>query len=264
MKTFNFHKMHGLGNDFIIVADWPTEKFLQPAEIAALADRYRGIGFDQLLLLGPSTQADVDCRIFNADGSEAEQCGNGMRCVARFMHEEKRVNKRELTIHTKAGLIPVEIQDYDHIRVNMGIPKLNPTPVKMRLETSTIELTTLSLGNPHAILRVEAIDSVPLTPWANQISTHAAFPQGVNIGFMQILDRHHILLRTHERGSGETRACGSNACAAVIAGILNGWLTSPTTVQLPHGTLQIEWPGPTHLVHQTGPASNVFTGTIKQ
>jgi len=255
-----FHKMHGLSNDFVIIftPDLPWDR----ARIAELADRHSGIGFDQLLWLSPSTIADVHCAIFNADGSEAEHCGNGMRCVARFAHEEKIVDKRALTIQTKAGLIPVEVPNYQEIRVAMGIPLLQQDPIMIPLDSQHISLTALSLGNPHAIYRVPTLNDLPFTHWGKILSNHAAFPQGANIGFMEIINRQSIRLCTYERGVGITQSCGSNACAAVISGISNVWLDSPVAVSVPSGTLTVEWPGDNQVVFLTGPATRVFSGTV--
>lgn len=263
MKKLNFCKMHGLGNDFVIVSAFHQTVALEKPAIARLADRHCGIGFDQLLVVGPSTQADLHCRIFNADGSEAEQCGNGLRCVARFAQEEKIIAKSLLTIETKAGLIQVEIEDYDRIRANMGLPIIDPGPVMVTVDAFPVALTTLSLGNPHAIYRVEATQTVPVAAWGATIEKHSVFSQGVNVGFMEVRDRKKIGLRTYERGVGETLACGSNACAAVVAGITQGWLDPRVDVGFACGNLQVEWQGEGQPVFLTGPASRVFTGTIE-
>jgi len=255
--------MHALGNDFILVDAIQQPLVLEKATIIKLADRRQGIGFDQLLLLGPSSQADRRCHIFNADGSEAEHCGNGLRCVARFMHEEKIISKSQLTIETKAGLIQLEIKDYDKIRANMGLPKINPESVMIRLDDIPAAFTVLSLGNPHAIHRVPSCAAVPVAAWGAKVAKNDAFPRGVNAGFMEIVNREKICLRTYERGVGETLACGSNACAAVVAGVLHSWLDSRVKVTLPQGNLEVEWDGENQAVFLTGPAARVFNGVIE-
>lgn len=263
MKTLAFCKMHGLGNDFVIIDAFHQPFMLDKLMITRLADRNCGIGFDQLLVLGPSTQADLRCQFFNADGSEAEQCGNGLRCAARFVHEEKIISKKSLTIETKAGLIPVEIQDYDKICANMGFPEVKSEPVLVKLNDASAALTVLSMGNPHAIYRVASLQASPIASWGATIEKHSSFPQGVNAGFMEVVGRNEIRLRTYERGVGETLACGSNACAAVVAGITHGWLDSQVRVDLSCGSLQVEWAGKDQPVFLTGPASRVFTGMIE-
>jgi diaminopimelate epimerase len=254
--------MHGLGNDFVVLDLFEQAFTANSQRIQAIADRHRGIGCDQVLLVGPSTVADVACQIFNADGSEAEQCGNGLRCVARFVHEKQRIRKSAFTIATKAGLIPVVIHSYDKIQVNMGKPDYSLKPLQVVVDAIPLTLTTLSLGNPHAILRVEKIKELPVAQMATIISSNSAFSQGINLGFMEVRDRNHIQLRTYERGVGETLACGSNACAAVIAGLLNGWLDSTVAVELPYGNLLVEWPDPQQAVLLTGPATRVFSGVF--
>lgn len=255
--------MHGLGNDVVII----NEKLpsLEKKIIQQLANRHIGIGFDQLLLLEPSNKADFSCRIFNADGSEAEQCGNGMRCVARFVHESKLTAKKNLLLETKAGIISVDIHNYDNIRVTMGTPKLQQ---KNLILTPAIdnsfsqEISVLSMGNPHAILQVKSIHNFPVSKIGAAIENHVFFPQGVNVGFMEIVNPEHIRLRTFERGVGETLACGSNACAAVVAGIWNNLLDKKVKVELTLGFLWIEWPGEKEPVIMTGSANRVFDGAF--
>jgi diaminopimelate epimerase len=262
MNSLHFCKMHGLGNDFIII-DGLRSNISKNIPVTALADRQRGVGFDQLLWLKPSRVADVYCQIFNADGSEAEQCGNGMRCVARYVQEEGISSKSVITIETKAGIVEATIKDYQHIRVNMGIPKLNPRKVTAMMDEALIaSLTTLSLGNPHAIQRVDSLLEIPVAIWAKRIASHTAFPDGVNIGFIEVVHRKKISLRTHERGVGETPACGSNACAAAIAGIVNDWLDNEVEVEVAGGRLRVEWQGPESPVFMTGPAARVYSGVI--
>lgn len=263
-QSLHFTKMHGLGNDFVVVNAIAQPIDLQRINIANLADRHTGIGFDQLLIIQASPAADFFCRIFNADGSEAEQCGNGLRCVARFISEEGLHAHASFQVETKAGIFPLHIQDYDHIRVGLGIPNINDNLHELRIkhDPGKAQVSILSLGNPHAILKVEALDLIPTTQLGQEISTHSAFPQGANVGFMQIVNQHHIRLLTFERGVGETHACGSNACAAAVAGIANGWLQPRVKVEFRHGSLSIDWEGKHHPVYMTGPATKVFSGDI--
>lgn len=263
MKKLIFSKMHGLGNDFIVVDALRQPAVLETPLIARLADRNQGIGFDQLLLILASETADLRCRIFNADGSEAEQCGNGLRCVARYVHEEGICKKSKLTIETQAGQIVVDIADYERIRVNMGVPVIQAEPLILSLDDSSFDLTLLSLGNPHAIQRVQSCQATPVAAWSRKIESLPVFTQGVNLGFMEVLDRRSIRLRTFERGVGETLACGSNACAAVVAGIHRGWLDSKVQVSLSRGHLEVAWEGEQNAVYLTGPAARVFSGEVE-
>ena len=266
--------MHGLGNDFVIIDGISQPIDIQSLTIPNLADRHLGIGFNQLLFIYPTKKADVACQIFNADGSEAEQCGNGMRCVARFLHEEKITDKKSLRIETKAGIMQVLITNYDDIQVNMGNPCFEPdaipckaNQIKKRYELPLDEnqthltMAVLSMGNPHAILQVNSVLDFPVEKIAPQIARHAFFPHGTNVGFMEIVDPKHIRLRTYERGVGETVACGSNACAAVVSGIQNHSLDHKVKVELRYGTLWIEWDGAKGPVLMSGPAARVFSGS---
>lgn len=262
-KLITFTKMHGLGNDFVIIdATSRSESLSLP--IVQLADRHRGIGFDQLLLIEPSTQADFFCRIFNADGSEAEQCGNGLRCVARFIHENKLSRQTTFQVETKAGMFAITIQDDDHISVTIDVPKFQPTVVELHSKFFPYPLTAniLSLGNPHAIINVTAVDAIAIEQLGAEISSQTNFPNGINIGFAQICDSHHVRLRTYERGVGETHACGSNACATAYVGILNGWLTSPVSIEFRFGSLSIEYDEKNKFIRMIGPATKVFTGQV--
>lgn len=260
----SFTKMHGLGNDFIVINAINQFYDLSPTEISRLANRHIGIGFDQLLIIEPAKNADFFCRIYNSDGSEAEQCGNGLRCVARFIHEEKLHAQTSFLIETKAGIYPIEIKDYDHIRVSMGAPQIKQllTDLSLAGNASPIEVSILSLGNPHAITKVDAVDLVPIASIAPQIAAHTFFPDGVNVGFMQIINKNHIRLRTFERGAGETFACGSNACAAAVAGIANGWIQPQVEVEFKYGSLLIDWNSEENLIQMTGPATKVYAGEI--
>lgn len=262
-RKISFTKMHGIGNDFVVIdgVNQPVNAAQLP--IATLSHRHTGIGFDQLLIIEPSTQADFFCRIFNSDGSEAEQCGNGLRCVARFLHENGFIKSDSFSIETKAGIFPVAIKDYDHVRVAMGVPAITQSLVQINLDNKdNAAISVLSLGNPHAVLKVENVRQVNASLLAPAISSHDYFPQGANVGFMEIIHKDHIRLRTFERGAGETLACGSNACAAAIAGISNGWLADKVQVEFSNGSLWVEWQGTDKPVYLTGPAASVFTGII--
>lgn len=250
IDLMKFCKMHGLGNDFIVVSGI-HEKENWPSLSRKLSNRNTGIGFDQLLVVEKSQQADFFCRIFNSDGSEAEQCGNGLRCVARYLHEQGWHPHPEMRIGTKAGCFDVTIHDYDSIEVIMGVPRIIHVLTEIKLSDShSVPVSILSLGNPHTIVKVSSIENV----------SNKLYPQDTNVGFMKIVDRHHIYLRTFERGSGETCACGSNAVAAAAAGIANDWLASPVKVEFRYGSLNIRWAGIGNPVSMTGPASQVFSG----
>lgn len=273
-KQLRFSKMHGLGNDFVLVNGINQTIPLSTSFIKKISDRHCGIGFDQLLVIEKSELADFACRIFNADGSEAEQCGNGMRCIGRFILEENLSQNKLLRIETKTRIITITITDNDHIEVNMGQPQFDPQnipfvaknfqvyyPISIK-DIGDVNITVLSMGNPHAILFVPSLEKYPVNHVGAFIANHALFPQGVNVGFVELLDRHHIRLRTYERGVGETLACGSNACAAVITGILTHQLENIVEVELSLGRLNIQWEGHGHCVFMRGPASHVFTGFI--
>ncbi len=246
---------------------------LTPQQIQALANRQFGIGFDQLLLVETSKIADFKYRIFNADGSEVSQCGNGARCFARFIYEQKLSSKREISVETASGIITPKLEEYGLVTVNMGTPKFVPadipfiadataTSYELNIGEESVTIAALSMGNPHAVQIVENVDSAPVERMGRQIELHPRFPQRVNAGFMQIIDTHHIKLRVFERGSGETLACGTGACAAVVAGIVWGRLVSPVSVKARGGELQIAWQGGSSSVMMTGPAVTVFTGSI--
>lgn len=270
-----FTKMHGLGNDFVVL-DLITQRFnLSARHVRHLADRRFGVGCDQVLVVEVPQQTDVDFRyrIFNADGSEVEQCGNGARCFAKFVRDKKLTGKRTLRVETKAGVIELRMADNRHIHVDMGEPILEPSQIPIvansQLALYSIEIrnrnyaiSAVSMGNPHAVLQVDDIDTADVANLGPAIEGHKMFPQRVNAGFMQVLDRGHIKLRVFERGVGETLACGSGACAAVVAGHLQGLLDNHVDVELPGGSLHIEWPGHGHPVIMTGPATTVFEGQI--
>jgi len=267
--------MHGLGNDFAVFNGIDQKTELSSTEIQRLADRHFGIGFDQLLIIeeGKLGISDFHYRIFNADGSESGQCGNGVRCVARFLNEKKMTNKNILQLSAKAGVMSVELSDFENIQVNMGLPVLEPKQIPMdrpyratqyvlNLFETEQKIMAVSMGNPHAIIRVEDVDKAPVAILGERIGHHAAFPERTNVEFMQIMSRNKIKLRVYERGAGETLACGTGACASVVAGIINQWLDNKVEVELPGGTLEIEWQGVGHPVMMTGPAVMVYEGSI--
>jgi diaminopimelate epimerase len=271
-----FTKMHGLGNDFAVIEALQNEFSLRPEQISRLADRHFGIGFDQLLLVEPRTSDDMDFsyRIFNADGNEVEQCGNGARCFARFVYDRGLTEKREIRVGTLAGIIIPTLLDDGRVRVNMGEPVFTPAQIpftaaeeqdsySITVTGKEIEIGAVSMGNPHAVQTVDDIEQAAVAETGPLIEHHEAFPQRVNAGYMQIIDAHHIRLRVWERGAGETLACGTGACAAAVVGIRRGKLESPVKVELRGGTLDIEWNGPGEPVRMTGPVAYVYEGTIE-
>lgn len=259
-----FTKMHGLGNDFVVINNLENQFQLPKNLIIDLANRHTGIGFDQLLVIEHSAQADFFCRIYNADGQEAEQCGNGLRCVALFIREKGLNSQDQFRIETKAGIFPVQFLADQLIKVELGTPIIEEKLLSLSLGNDhQVQTTILSLGNPHAIVKVESINLVSPT-LAQAIQSSNYFPHGVNVGFMQIITPYEVALRTFERGVGETFACGSNACAAAVAGILNGWLDQQVKVQYPLGSLTIEWDKTSGKIFITGPATTVFNGIVQQ
>lgn len=263
VSVIHFTKMHGLGNDFVIIHSLSQTLALTASTISHLANRHTGIGFDQLLLIESANHADFFCRIFNADGSEAEQCGNGLRCVARYIYEQGLYAAKKFQIATKAGVFPVQINDDNQVCVTINTPLLEKNNIELALTNNhTVSMSVLSLGNPHAIIKVDDINTVAIHQLGAHISSHTFFEHGANVGFMQIINPHHVLLRTFERGVGETFACGSNACAAALTGIINGWLQAPISVEFIHGHLLIEWDDEKKSIYMTGPATFVFTGKI--
>ncbi|WP_445619973.1 diaminopimelate epimerase [Kushneria sp. Sum13] len=271
----HFTKMHGLGNDFMVV-DLVTQRArLDSERIRALADRRFGIGFDQLLLVEPPSRPDMDFRyrIFNADGSEVENCGNGARCFARFVLDQKLTARREIAVQTAGGNLLLKVADDGRVRVDMGAPRFAPSDIPLTAETEshdyaldidgeTISLDALSMGNPHAVIDVESVEHAPVTTLGPRIEAHPRFPRRVNVGFLEIVSRQRVRLRVFERGVGETLACGTGACAAVVSGIRRGLLDQHVEVTLPGGNLSIEWAGPGHSVIMIGPAERVFDGRI--
>lgn len=271
-----FTKMHGLGNDFVVIDATRAPVHLTPERVRAIADRHFGVGCDQLLVVEQPTQADVDFRyrIFNADGGEVEQCGNGARCFVRFVHEKGLTTKRSIRVETRCGIISPRLEDDGLVTVDMGVPVLESARVSfvsdsdevlqpLELEDgSRVEITAVSMGNPHAVQIVADVDTAPVTSSGPLIENHARFPARVNAGFMQVMGASHVRLRVFERGAGETLACGTGACAAVVAGILRGVLTSPVRVTTRGGDLSIAWGGRGQPVLMTGPAVTVFEGEI--
>lgn len=274
-----FTKMHGLGNDFMVL-DLVTQKVkITPKLVKKLGDRNFGVGFDQLLLVEPPTEPDVDFRyrIFNQDGSEVENCGNGARCFAKFVRDKRLTGKDEVTVQTACGRAVLKIHEDKRVQVDMGEPILSPEKIPFQAQqqaatytvsvntdgkTQSVELSAVSMGNPHGVLLVNNTEHAPVTTLGAALESHSCFPAKANIGFMQILSRTEVNLRVFERGVGETLACGTGACAAVVAGKLRGQLDMPVTVHLPGGDLEIEWQGPGHAVIMTGPATTVYEGQI--
>ncbi len=271
----NFTKMHGLGNDFLVINATAHPIELTSEQIRWLANRRFGVGCDQVLLVEASTMPDVDFnyRIFNADGGEVEQCGNGTRCFARFVHENKLSDKAELVVQTRSGIVRLYRESEDQVRVNMGVPQFVPQEIpflaeqehpyySLQVADENLIIGVVSMGNPHAVQRVARLDKAPVALLGPLIESHPRFPERVNAGFMQILDRQHIRLRVYERGTGETLACGTGACAAVVIGRRWGDLDSSVDVELAGGHLTITWERPGDPVWMTGPAVRVFEGQI--
>jgi diaminopimelate epimerase len=270
-----FTKMHGAGNDFVVLDGVRQHIELSPEQFRLLADRHFGVGCDQILLVekAQNPEADFRYRIYNADGGEVEQCGNGARCFVRFVHNQHLTQKREIVVETQSGLIRPRLEDDGRVRVNMGAPifdaKLIPfeggtgAPCEA-LEVSDVilQISALSMGNPHAVQLVENVERAQVAKLGPLIEHHPRFPKRVNAGFMQIMDRGHIRLRVYERGTGETLSCGTGACAAVVAGIRRGLLDNTVQVATHGGTLLIEWAGMGQPVLMTGPAITVYTGEI--
>jgi diaminopimelate epimerase len=270
-----FSKMHGQGNDFVVLDGVRQAVALSPAQVRALADRHLGIGCDQLLVVEKPADPrnDFRYRIYNADGGEVEQCGNGARCFARFVLDEGLTAKSEIRVETASGVIVPRIEPSGQVTVDMGPPRFEPRAVpfladetrltyELRVAGLPVEVSVLSMGNPHAVQRVEDVERAPVATQGPLIERHPAFPQRVNAGYMQALSRGHIRLRVWERGAGETLACGTGACAAVVAGIRLGILEREVRVTTRGGDLLIRWPGDEAAVMMTGDAVRVFDGTI--
>lgn len=271
----HFTKMQGLGNDFMVV-DLVTQRArLADDQIRQLADRRFGIGFDQLLVVEPPRDPEMDFRyrIYNADGSEVENCGNGARCFARFVRDQRLTHKREIHVETAGGPLSLLVEDDGRVRVDMGAPRFAPGALPfdaaedrplhpLEVDGEHLEVGVVSMGNPHAVLRVDDVDTAPVERLGPALEAHPRFPRRVNVGFMQVISAHEIRLRVYERGSGETLACGTGACAAVASGIRQGLLESPVTVHLRGGDLDIEWAGGDASLIMTGPAERVFDGRV--
>ena len=272
-----FTKMHGLGNDFVMLDLISQRASIHPGLIRQLADRKLGIGFDQLLTVTPPTRPDLDFRytIYNADGSEAEQCGNGARCFLRFVRDQGLTTKSVIRLETNNGEIECRLEKDGNITVNMGKPVLQPQNIPFIADAPQIQyrldmdcgeavmLSAVSIGNPHAVLIVDSVEQAPVASLGSRIESHSRFPQRVNVGFMEVLNRHHIKLRVFERGVGETRACGTGACAAMVAGRLQGLLDEDVEVELAGGTLKVSWAGDDAPIMMTGPACRVYEGRLQ-
>ncbi|WMO18209.1 diaminopimelate epimerase [Vibrio alginolyticus] len=272
---FHFSKMHGLGNDFMVVDCITQNVFFSQDLIRRLADRHTGVGFDQLLVVEApyDPETDFHYRIFNADGSEVEQCGNGARCFARFVRLKGLTNKYSISVSTKKGKMILNIEDDGGVTVNMGVPEFEPNKIPfkakqkektyiMRAGDNTLFCGAVSMGNPHVVTVVDDVDTAEVETLGPLLESHERFPERVNAGFMQVMSRDHIRLRVYERGAGETQACGSGACAAVAVGILQGLLDENVKVSLPGGELRIAWQGPGKPLFMTGPTTHVFDGQL--
>jgi len=269
-----FTKMQGLGNDFIVIDQINQNIQLNQQQLRFLADRHFGIGCDQILMVENGNEnVDFGYRIFNADGGEVEQCGNGARCFVRYVHDHGLTKKEEVRVETLSGVITLKLESDGAVTVNMGIPEFEPQKIPFIAQTSSpeytlelqnkpVKISVLSIGNPHAVRIIDDIDQAPVTSEGAKIEAHQRFPNRVNVGYMQIISRKQIKLRVFERGAGETLACGTGACAAVVAGINLGLLDSVVTVNTHGGELIIQWSGPQTPVFMTGPAVTVFEGEI--
>ncbi|MDH5764563.1 MAG: diaminopimelate epimerase [Gammaproteobacteria bacterium] len=272
----NFSKMHGLGNDFVVIDGINQAVDLAQDQIRYIADRRFGIGCDQVLLVEKpqSENAEFHYRIFNADGGEVEQCGNGARCFARFVSDKGLTDSQQIPVETAAGLIILQLEADGQVTVNMGIPQLAPGSLpfeadkqansyQLEVEGKIYDIAAVSMGNPHAVLRVDDVTRAPVETLGPLIESHQRFPKRVNVGFMQIIDKSNIRLRVYERGAGETLACGTGACAAMVAGNIQGWLGNQVTVRLSAGNLEISWQGGDNPLYMTGSATHVFEGRIE-
>ncbi|MDP1536159.1 MAG: diaminopimelate epimerase [Burkholderiales bacterium] len=270
-----FTKMHGLGNDFVVIDATAARVDLAPAQLRCIADRHFGVGCDQILMVEPARTPDTDFyyRIFNADGGEVEQCGNGARCFVRYVHEHRLTAKTVIRVGTLGGVIEPRLEADGQVTVNMGVPVFEPARIPfvaslpaptydLAVDKNTIKINVLSMGNPHAVQVVADVDAAPVATQGPLIEAHPRFPQRVNAGYLQVIDRTHIRLRVYERGAGETLACGTGACAAVVAGIQRGLLDARVTVSTRGGDLVIVWAGVGEPVLMTGPAVTVFDGEM--
>lgn len=275
-SELQFTKMQGLGNDFVVIDAINQVVNLTSAQVQRIADRHFGVGCDQLLLVEAYTGDDADFRyrIFNADGSEVEQCGNGARCFARFVYDQGLTQNTTIPVMTAGGRIVLQIQDDGQVTVDMGLPIFAPDQIpfhaperqiqySIAVQDTVIQAAVVSMGNPHTVLTVPDLDSAPVATLGAALESHPAFPKRVNVGFMQIMNRQHIRLRVFERGAGETLACGTGACAAMVAGCIQGLLDDTVMVELRGGTLRITWQGEGQPVWMTGAAETVFRGTLR-
>lgn len=284
MNALPFTKMHGLGNDFMVLDLTQHHVDLSSERIQGWANRHTGIGFDQLLTVSAShlDNVDFEYRIYNADGSEVEQCGNGARCFARFVLDQGLTTKNPITVATSSGIIRLHVNADGNVTVDMGAPDFTPSALPLLPPSDVLEkhaqecdpypfplsngnvadLYAVSVGNPHGVMRVDNVATAPVQALGPELESHPWFPQRANIGFLQIVDSTCAHLRVYERGSGETQACGTGACAAAVVAFTQGWLTSPATLHLPGGALQIEWNGKGQSIFMTGPAATVYQGQI--
>ncbi len=270
-----FTKMHGLGNDFMVIDGVTQPVEFNAADIERWADRHMGIGFDQLLLVEPPTRPDRDFRyrIFNADGTEVENCGNGARCFARFVVDRQLIHAERIRVETAGGDLELILHADGQVTVDMGRPRLSPDRIPFEADSraslypvtlndgSEISLAAVNMGNPHCVIRVDNVDTAPVETLGPELESHARFPQRVNVGFLQVIDTHNARLRVFERGVGETLACGTGACAAMVAGVINHWFQDHVRITLPGGTLLIEWSGEGNVL-MTGPVETVYEGVI--
>jgi diaminopimelate epimerase len=272
----DFTKMHGLGNDFIVFDAGPGGEVPSPAALRQLADRRTGIGFDQALVLGPPRRRNTDVfyRVFNADGSEVEQCGNGARCIARLVATRATRRDRPLILDSAGGTVEARLRPDGLVSVAIGVPDFSPAALpfladreapgyRIELPSGPVEFGAVSVGNPHAVIRVRSVDDAPVDTVGPAVENHARFPNRVNVGFLEIVAPDHVRLRVFERGVGETRACGTGACAAVVVGRRYGPLAEDVRVDLPGGQLAVQWPGPGESVWLTGPAETAFEGRVE-
>jgi diaminopimelate epimerase len=268
-----FTKMHGLGNDFIVFDAASDAAVPDNRTMRQLGDRRTGIGFDQALVLLPprGNGSDVYYRIFNTDGSEVEQCGNGARCIASLIAH--RIGRKKVSMDSLGGRVDAEIGNDGQVSIDMGIPNFDPASLPfeasreadvypLRVGEREYAIGAVSMGNPHAVLEVPSVDAAPVDTLGPAVENHSRFAQRTNVGFMQIVTANHVRLRVHERGVGETRACGTGACAAVAVGRLRGRLDERVRVDLPGGTLHVRWRGPGEHLWMTGPAQTVYEGTV--
>jgi len=271
-----FTKMHGLGNDFVVIDAVTQNVRVSASMVKRLANRSMGIGCDQVLVIEPPSDSNIDFnyRIFNQDGGEVEQCGNGARCLARYVKDRQLTGKNPIRVKTMNRVMTLELMDNKLVRVDIGVPQFEPSEIPFETDQRALlypidvdgksyEIAAVSIGNPHAVLQVDDIDNAPVSELGAKLESHPRFPNKVNVGFMQIVDRENINLRVFERGVGETRACGSGACAAAVAAMQRELVDSSVTVHLTGGDLRINWRGSSEPILMTGPAVSVFHGRIR-